>query len=204
MAGDPAIRLASRALDVRERPIAVLLLPRTLERFILREQAADLLRAEGVVAVEPARVPYGAFGRLPLGVGDALGASQARRLKLRGDVRAIVMFHPLQWPLARALLARYPDAELWYGRWDRYEHAYDAGPRMRERLDVLHAEAAERAAFMFVASGALGDIERADGREATLVGLAAGSFPAPDPARAGVAGSLGPLRQRGRRVVPRG
>jgi len=47
-----------------ERPIAVLLLPRTLEQFILREQAEDLLRSDAVVAVEPARMPYGAFGRL--------------------------------------------------------------------------------------------------------------------------------------------
>src|SRR3954454_6508937 len=196
MAGDPAIRLASRALDVRERPIAVLLLPRALEQFILREQAEDLLRAEGVVAVEPARMPYGAFGRLPLGMADALGASQARRLKLKGDFRTIVLLHPLQLSLCRALRARYRDAELWYGRWDRYEHAYDANARMRERLELLHAEAAERAAFVFVASDALVEIERADGREAALVGLAAGTIPAPDPARAVVAVSLGHLGHR--------
>ena len=181
---------------VEDRPTAVLLLPRTLERFILREQAEDLLRAEGVIAIEPARIPYGAFGRLPLGVAEALATAQARRLKLQRDVRAIVMFHPLQWPLARALLARYQGAELWYGRWDRYEHAYDANARLRERLELLHEEAAERAAFVFVASEALAEIERADGREATLVGLAAGSFPAPDPERAVVALSLGHLGHR--------
>src|SRR3954463_516435 len=112
MAGDPAIRLASRALDVRERPIAVLLLPRTLEQFILREQAEDLLRAPGVVAIEPARVPYGAFGRLPMGVADVLAVTQARRMHLPGRPRVVVIFHPLQWPLAEAVLARYPDAEL--------------------------------------------------------------------------------------------
>ncbi|HEY3020630.1 MAG TPA: hypothetical protein VGJ32_10575 [Solirubrobacteraceae bacterium] len=174
----------------------MLLLPRTLERFILREQAEDLLRAPGVVAIEPARVPYGAFGRLPPGVADALAAAQARRMSPPGTPRAIVIFHPLQWPLARALLARWPDAELWYGRWDRYERAYDASPRLRERLDMFHAEAAERAALVFVASDALAALERAAGRDAELVGLAAGSFPAPDPEAAVVAVSLGHLGHR--------
>lgn len=34
-------------------PLCVLLLPRTAEDFILRDQAEDLLRAPGVVAVGP-------------------------------------------------------------------------------------------------------------------------------------------------------
>jgi hypothetical protein len=183
-------------LDVRDRPLAVLLLPRTLEGFILREQAEDLLRADGVVAVEPARVPYGAFGRMPAPLAEALAVRQAARMKLPGAPKAIVIFHPLQWPLARALLARYPEAELWYGRWDRYERAYDASPKLRDRLDELHAEAAERAALLFVASGALAELERGAGREAELVGLSAGSFPAPEPQRAVIAVSLGHLGHR--------
>src|SRR3954463_2639107 len=82
-------------------PIAVLLLPRALESFILRDQAEDLLTGPGVVAVEPARVPYGAYLRLPASVADGLAATQARRLRLRlpGVLRAVVMFHPLQYPL---------------------------------------------------------------------------------------------------------
>ena len=48
-------------------PICVLLLPAPLERFILRDQADDLLRADGVVAVDPPRMPYGAFARMPRG-----------------------------------------------------------------------------------------------------------------------------------------
>jgi hypothetical protein len=183
-------------LDVRDRPIAVLLLPRTLERFILREQAEDLLRADNVIAVEPARVPYGAFGRMPASVAEALAVAQARRMRLPGAPAAIVIFHPLQWPLARAMLARWPDAELWYGRWDRYERAYDASSGLRERLDELHEEAASRASLVFVASGALERLEREAGREAELVGLSAGSFPAPDPERAVVAVSLGHLGHR--------
>ena len=41
--------------------LCVLLLPRELEQFILRDQAEDLLTGPGVIAVEPARIPYGAY-----------------------------------------------------------------------------------------------------------------------------------------------
>src|SRR3954463_13435090 len=176
MAGDPAIRLASRALDVRERPIAVLLLPRALEQFILREQAEDLLRAQGVVAVDPARLPYGAYGRLPEVIGDALAARQGRRLvralRARGRPRVVVIFHPLQYPLARAVMAAAGEpVELWYGRWDRYEVAPDASPALRPRLEALHERAAQRSVLTFVASGELARLEREAGRRPVLVPL---------------------------------
>jgi hypothetical protein len=177
-------------------PLCVLLLPRPLESFILRDQAEDLLGAPGVVALEPPRVPLGAFGRLPAALGDRIAAAQARRLALPGEPRAVVIFHPLQYPLARALLARHPEAELWYGRWDRYEEAYDAPPAMRERLRELHVAAAARSALTFVASDALAAIEREEGHDAVLVPLAADSFPAPDPGAAVVAVSLGHLGRR--------
>src|SRR3954466_8632263 len=95
-------------------PIAVLLLPRTLESFILRDQADDLLTAPGVVAVEPARISYGAYLRVPASVADGLAAARAGRLKLPGIPRVIVIFHPLQYPLARGLIAHHLDAQLWY------------------------------------------------------------------------------------------
>ena len=123
-------------------PIAVMLLPGELERFVLREQAEDLLAGPGVVAVEPARMSYGAYLRLPESVADGLAATQARRLKLPGVPRVIVIFHPLQYPLARGLIARHPDAELWY--W-RYEAAFGGTPRKRERLADLHLAASLRA-----------------------------------------------------------
>src|SRR3954471_1526596 len=70
---------AARA-ELRERtPLCVLLLPRALEQFILRDQAEDLLTAPGVVAIEPARIPYGAYLRMPAPVADGLAATQARR-----------------------------------------------------------------------------------------------------------------------------
>jgi glycosyltransferase involved in cell wall biosynthesis len=176
----------------------VLLLPRTLDEFILADQAHDLLRAPGVVAVEPARLPYGAVGRLPRAAGEAIAATQARRLsrRLAGEPRVVAIFHPLQYPLARALLIRHPGCELWYGRWDRYEHAYDAGPRLRGRLAELHELAAQRSALTFVVSDELARLEREEGREPVLVPLAADSFPAPDPAAAVVAVSLGHLGWR--------
>src|SRR4051794_39759261 len=159
-------------------PIGVLLLPRRLEEFILREQAEDLLTAPGVVAVEPARISYGAYLRVPASVADGLAATQARRLKLPGVPRAIVIFHPLQYPLARALVAAHPDAELWYWRWDRYDAAYDASSRKRARLEELHLAASMRAAVNVVVSDALGDIARAEGGgEPLLIPLAADTFP---------------------------
>ena len=182
-------------------PICVLLLPRELERFILREQAEDLLRAPYVVAVDPPRMPYGVVGRMPRTAADALSASQARRLVrgLRrdlGEPRVIVIFHPLQYPLARAVIALCPGAELWYGRWDRYERAYDAPAKLRARLEELHALAAERSELTFVASVELERLEREEGRTAQLVSLSAGTFPAPDPQGTVVAVSLGHLGWR--------
>ena len=54
----------------------------------------------------------------------------------------------------------------------------------------------ERSALTFVVSGKLAELEREAGREAQLVGLAADSFPAPDPGSAVIAVSLGHLGWR--------
>jgi glycosyltransferase involved in cell wall biosynthesis len=187
---------AARAELEERTPLCVLLLPRELEQFILRDQAEDLLTAPGVVAIEPARVPYGAYLRLPAPVADGLAATQARRVKLPGRPAAVVIFHPLQYPMARALISEHPDCELWYWRWDRYEVAYDASPRRRARLEELHQQAVNRASLTVVVSDALGELERAAGRETALVPLAADTFPAPDPGATVVAVSLGHLGHR--------
>lgn len=173
----------------------VLLLPAPLERFILRETARDLLRAPGVVALEPPRVRYGALGRLPPEITRTIAARQAKRMRLPGLVAAVLMFHPLQLPLAEALLARYPDAVLWYARWDRYEEAYDASPALRARLADLHARAAERADWVWAVSDELVRLERAAGREAELLVPAHDEFPAVAPG-APAAVSLGHLGWR--------
>ena len=182
-------------------PICLLLLPAPLERFILRDQAEDLLSARGVVAADPPKLPYGAFGRLPAAIGDGLAARQGRRLvrALRrrvGTPRVVIIFHALQYQLARAVIAASgEECELWYWRWDRYEHAYDASPALRERLEALHRHAAERSSLTLAVSDELVRLEHDAGRQATLVPMSADGFPAP---RGGsvVAVSLGHLGRR--------
>jgi hypothetical protein len=117
----------------------VLLLPARLESSPVRDRAEDLLAAPGAVAVEPAAVGYGATGRLPGLVRERIAAGQARRMALPGRPRALVVFDPAQYPLARALLAEHPEAELWYG---------GRGP------GDLHEAAAARAALRFGEEGA--------------------------------------------------
>jgi hypothetical protein len=165
-------------------PICVLLLPTPLEHFILRDQAQDLLRADGVIAVDPPRIPYGALLRVPVALGDAIAARQARRLArtLRrrvGEPGVVVIYHALQYQLGRALTAAAPGCELWYWRWDRFEKAYDANERQRERLDELHEQAAQRASMVITVSDELARLEGVAGRRPTMVPLAADSFPAP-------------------------
>ncbi len=183
-------------------PLCLLLFPSKLETFILRDQAEDLLGAGGVIAVEPPPIPYGAVARLPRPLRNAIARRQAKRLvkslDRRGAVpRAVTIFHPVQYPLAAAIARAKPgECELWYWRWDRYEYAYDAGPRMRERLQELHERAASESTLVAVASDELDRLEREAGREPELVPLAADSFPAPDPTGAVVAVSLGHLGWR--------
>lgn len=178
-------------------PLCLLLLPRPLGAFILRDQAEDLLRARGVEAVPPARLGAGALARLPARLAGAIAARQAARIAAGRTVRVVVIFHPLQLPLAEAVLARAPvGAELWYARWDRYEAAYDAAPAQRARLAALHDRAAARSALTFAASAELVRLEADAGRRAELVPLAADAFPAPRTDGTVVAISLGHLGWR--------
>jgi hypothetical protein len=129
----------------RDRPLCVLLLSAPLETFELRERAEDLLTAPGVAAVDPPRLSYAAAARLGESFADGLAVVQARRLRLPGFPRALVVFDPLQYPLARALAGLYPDAELWYG---------PAGQPSSARERTLDDLAAERATLR---------VERGDG-----------------------------------------
>jgi hypothetical protein len=119
-------------------------------------------------------------------------ARLAGRWQARGVVRAarrrghriacVVIYHPAQWYLARAILAAEPAAELWYWRWDRYEVAYQTRPRRQRRLAVLHDLVAARSAMTLACSVELQRLERAAGRDAVLASLSADTFPALDPA----------------------
>jgi hypothetical protein len=134
-------RIAADAeLFGHDRPLCLMLLPAPLEAFELRERAEDLLTAPGVAAVDPPRLSYAGAARLGQSFADGLAMVQARRMRLPGIPRALVVFEPLQYPLARALTAVYPDAELWYG-----PGAEPGAGRVR----ALHDLAAERAALRF-------------------------------------------------------
>lgn len=176
-------------------PVCLLLLPAPLEDFILRETARDLLRAPRVVALEPPSVRYGAFGRMPEPLAHAFANAQARRLRKIGDVRVVVVFHPLQAYLAEAMLNRWEDAELWYSRWDRYELAHDAPPKLRRRLEELHERIASRSSYTWAVSEPLVALEEEAGRGAQLVVPPHDTFPAPNPAPV-VAVTLGHLGYR--------
>lgn len=120
--------------------LAVLLLPGRLEGFALKGHARDLLSIPRVVALEPSRM------RPPRFLQDALCQRQARRLRFPGRLRLIVLYHPAQYPLARAMCAHYRDLELWYippGR-EFLEAADEAGTRELLALDELARERARQ------------------------------------------------------------
>ena len=110
----------------------------------------------------------------------------------------VVLFDPLQYPLARAILAAAGEpCELWYRRGERAEADPAAGAALRARATRLHERAAERASLTFAASAELVRQEGLAGHRALLVPPAADAFPAPDPLpEAGgpvVAVALGPF-----------
>ena len=150
--------------------LLLLLLPERLEAFDQRPVAEDLMKAPGVVAVDPPRTPYGVLARIPDAVGVSIAIKQAKRLRRRlpGEPRAIAIFHPAQYPLARGLLAQLPECELWYGRLGRPEDEA-ADERLRRRLNELHVLAAERSSLTFVHSEELGREEAMAGRKAVMV-----------------------------------
>jgi hypothetical protein len=77
-----------------------------LEHVRFARRAEDLRREPNVLVVEPPR-------RVAAGM---LLDRVARRLtkRLPGTPRVLVLIGPYQYPLARAVLARHPEAELWY------------------------------------------------------------------------------------------
>lgn len=92
--------------------LAVLLLSCRLEEFHLAGHARDLLAIPRVLAVEPSR------RRTPRLLRETISVRHARKLRFPGRPRAFVLYHPGQYPLARALLAVHEQAELWYFRPD--------------------------------------------------------------------------------------
>jgi hypothetical protein len=125
--------------------LLVLLLPERLEAFAHRGLAEGLLRAGGVVVVDPPRAGYASLARIPDAFGVTIASKQARRLRRRlpGVPGAVAIFDPGQYPLARGLLAQVPDCELWYGP------VVEPADGAQRRQADLHAMAAGRAAVRF-------------------------------------------------------
>src|SRR4051794_35039620 len=150
-----------RKREVPAIPLAVVLLPSKLDESPQRERIEALLRSPGAVAVEPPAIGYGARPGL---LRQGLPAGHAKRMSLPGQPRAIGVFDARQYPLARALLAENPEAELWYGGRTggalheaaqaratlRFEA--EGGAPVRERNRPLH----ERMEALGIESGRLG------------------------------------------------
>ncbi|MGN6169264.1 MAG: hypothetical protein ACTHQQ_14025 [Solirubrobacteraceae bacterium] len=121
-----------------DEPLGLLLLPCALEQFELEQHARGLLQIPRVVALEPGRMVA------PKLIRDAAALRQAKRLKLPGTPRLVVLYHPIQYPLARALCARYEEVELWYVRPDPDSLRDQGGYSHQDQLD-LDRLAVERA-----------------------------------------------------------
>lgn len=118
-------------------PLGLLILPEKLEAFELAEHARELLSIPRVLALEPGRLPTPRFLR------ESAPARAAKRLKFPGTPRLFVLYHPRQYPLARALSARHAESELWYIRPDpRTLAEQDERPDELADLDRLAYERA--------------------------------------------------------------
>ncbi|MGH2893828.1 MAG: hypothetical protein ACRDPM_11285 [Solirubrobacteraceae bacterium] len=115
--------------------MAILLLPAPLEGFEREDHARSLLEIPRVVALEAST------RRTPSWLRNAAPMRQARRLRLPGRLRLIVLYHPAQYPLARALGAHHDEAELWYLPPDRSEVS---GRRAEETQELLLADSLAR------------------------------------------------------------
>jgi hypothetical protein len=109
----PRLPLSGDPQTDNPEPLAVLLLPCRLEDFELESHARNLLAIPRVLAVEPSR------HRTPRWLREGIALRHAKRLRFPGRPRAVVLYDPRSYLLARALLGRYPEAELWYVPPDR-------------------------------------------------------------------------------------
>lgn len=121
-----------------EDSLALLLLRGPLEGFEFEEHARSLLSIPRVIALEATRA------RAPRVFREGAALRQARRLRFPGRVRLLVLYHPAQYALARALRDRH-HAELWYvephadDSWVRGgdTELHESDTLARERADAL-------------------------------------------------------------------
>lgn len=127
-----------------EESLAVLLLNGPLEGFELEAHARSLLSIPRVIALEATRA------RPPRILREGFALRQARRLRFPGRPRLLVLYHPAQYALARALRDRH-QAELWYVE----PHPEDAWVRGGDReLHEVDTLARERAVALLPRLGA--------------------------------------------------
>jgi hypothetical protein len=124
-------------VEEKREPLGLLILPVALEAFVLAEPARRLLAVPRVLALEPPRM------QPPRLLRHSAPFRQAKRLKLPGEPRVVVLYDPGQYPLARAVCARFAGAELWYVRPEPEQRAPGGDPRAD--LDEYDALAGERA-----------------------------------------------------------
>jgi hypothetical protein len=115
--------------------LALLLLRGPVEGFELEEHARSLLSIPRVIALEAARA------RAPRVLREGAALRQARRLRFPGRVRLLVLYHPAQYALARALHDRH-DAELWYVEPHPDDSWVRGGDRELQETDALARERA--------------------------------------------------------------
>lgn len=132
-----------------DESVALLLLPGPLEGLAFEAHARSLLAIPRVIALEPGRM------QTPRLMRDGVAERQAQRIRLPGSLRAVILYQPAQYPLARALSAVH-GAELWYLRAGFESDDPD--------LTTLDAAAQERAAGMYFAPES-GEIDDAPLRE---------------------------------------
>jgi hypothetical protein len=137
--------------------LAILLLPGRLEGIALEAHARDLLSIPRVIALEASRV------RPPRFLRDGISIRQARRLRFPGQPRLLLLYHPAQYPLARALCAYHEALELWYIAPGRDARAAADQAHAREVL-ALDELARERATQVLSATEA-GGVDDAPLRE---------------------------------------
>lgn len=104
-----------------DESLALLLLPGELEGLPFEAHARSLLSIPRVLALEPGRI------RAPRFMRNAAALRQAARIWLPGTLRLVVLYHPAQYPLARALCGS-EDAELWYIPPDLTQLELESGP----------------------------------------------------------------------------
>jgi hypothetical protein len=89
-----------------------------------------------VIALEAAQA------RAPRVLREGAALRQARRLRFPGRVRLLVLYHPAQYALARALRDRH-DAELWYVESHPDDPWVRAGDSEQEESDTLARDRAD-------------------------------------------------------------